>query len=248
MARFFLNQEQVTNTSVKITGEDAHHIARVLRHKVGDEIECAPNTGEIHIVRLTHVEANLVEGVIVDSFMSNQESPLVTRLYQGLAKGDKMDFVIQKAVELGVSEIIPYTSRYTVVKLNQAQQLKRLERWERIAREAAKQSKRARLPMVHSLVQFDQLLQNLEVQASAGELILVPYEHEKQVRLKDIECSKPKAVSILIGPEGGFHPTEVAQAMERGAWVLSLGPRILRTETAGLVALSLVGCRWGDLG
>jgi 16S rRNA (uracil1498-N3)-methyltransferase len=148
VARFFLNQEQVTNTSVKITGEDAHHIARVLRHKVGDEIECAPNTGEIHIVRLTHVEANLVEGVIVDSFMSNQESPLVTRLYQGLAKGDKMDFVIQKAVELGVSEIIPYTSRYTVVKLNQAQQLKRLERWERIAREAAKQSKRARLPTI----------------------------------------------------------------------------------------------------
>lgn len=247
VARFFLEQEYLRSESVRITGEDAHHISRVLRLKIGDEIECAPGTGEIHVVRLTRVEGDLVEGIIVDSYLSSEESPIITRLYQGLAKGDKMDFTIQKAVELGISEIVPYTSRYTVVKLNQAQQKRRLQRWERIAREAAKQSKRARLPIVQPLVEFSGLLERLEIHRAAGELILIPYEHEKQVRLQDIECSQPKAVSVLIGPEGGFHPTEVAEVVERGAHVITLGPRILRTETAGLVALSLVGYRWGDL-
>ena len=247
MARFFLDQEQFTNTSVRITGEDAHHIARVLRFKAGDEIECSPNTGEIHVVRLTHVAGDLVEGVIFDSFISNQESPLVTRLYQGLPKGDKMDFVVQKAVELGVSEIIPYTSHYTVVKPNQDQQRKRLERWDRIAREAAKQSKRARLPIVHPPVEFDELLERLEIHASAGELILVQYEHEKQTRLKNIDCPRPKAVSVLIGPEGGFHPTEVAQTMERGAWVISLGPYFTYRD-CWPSGPEFVGLSLGDLG
>ena len=185
-----------------------------------------------------------VEGDVVQRFRSYQEPPIRLRLYQGLAKGDKMDFVIQKAVELGVKEIVPFTSQYTVVKLEASAAEKRLRRWQRIADEAAKQCLRAELPVVRPLISFEQVLADLK-EGPKDKLVLLPYEHEEKQGIKSVPTGEWGAVSIIIGPEGGFHPAEVEAARENGAKVVSLGPRILRTETAGLVALSLVGYRWG---
>ncbi|HHT73137.1 MAG TPA: 16S rRNA (uracil(1498)-N(3))-methyltransferase [Firmicutes bacterium] len=247
VARFFLTDQNVIGEKVRITGEDAHHITRVLRLQAGDHVEVAFGSGEIGIVELTSVKSDGVEGDVVQRFRSYQEPPIRLRLYQGLAKGDKMDFVIQKAVELGVKEIVPFTSQYTVVKLEASAAEKRLRRWQRIADEAAKQCLRAELPVVRPLISFEQVLADLK-EGPKDELVLLPYEHEEKQGINSVPTGEWGAVSIIIGPEGGFHPAEVEAARENGAKVVSLGPRILRTETAGLVALSLVGYRWGDLG
>jgi 16S rRNA (uracil1498-N3)-methyltransferase len=245
--RFFLTDNNVSGTLVRISGDDAHHVARVLRLRPGDHIEVAFGSGEIGIVELRTVCRDAVEGQIVQRFRSYQEPPLLLRLYQGLGKGDKMDFVIQKAVELGVKEVIPFVSQYTVVKLDSAAASKRVQRWQRIAQEAAKQCLRAELPVVMPIVSFDRVLEELKAKTQ-DELVLLPYEHEERLGIKSVPVQHCRGVSIVIGPEGGFHPDEVEAARRLGAWVVSLGPRILRTETAGLVALSLVGYRWGDLG
>lgn len=247
MARFFLSDQNVSGVQVRITGEDAHHIARVLRLRPGNHIEVAFGTCEIGLVKLAAVTKDAVEGEVVQRFRSYQEPPLALRLYQGLAKGDKLDFVVQKAVELGVKEIIPFMSQYTVVRLDAEAAEKRVRRWQRIAEEAAKQCLRAELPAVRPVVSFDQVLAELNARPR-DELALLPYEHEEQQSIKGLPDGEWRTVSIIIGPEGGFHPDEVEAARKAGAVVVSLGPRILRTETAGLVALSLVGYRWGDLG
>lgn len=247
MPRFFLTDENIMGTRVRITGDDAHHIVRVLRLKAGDHIEVAFGTGEIGVVELTSLRKDAVEGKVVQRFRSYQEPPLRLRLFQGLAKGDKMDFVIQKAVELGVKEIVPFTSQYTVVKLEAEAQARRQKRWQRIAEEAAKQCLRTELPLVRPLISFHEVLAELK-ERPQDELVLLPYEHEEKQGIKRLPPEEWGAVSVIIGPEGGFHPHEVEAARAVGASVVSLGPRILRTETAGLVALSLVGYRWGDLG
>lgn len=248
MARFFLASNQLQNGQVTISGADAHHISRVLRLQKGDTIECVFQKGPVCLVELTKIAGQIVEGRILQTKADDRESPLRLTLFQGLAKGAKMDFVVQKAVELGVREIIPYSSRYTVVKLGPAQAEARLQRWNRIAQEAAKQCGRTRLPFVSGVQSFAEVLVNVERRLGWGELVLVPFEGEKERGLKEIEDQKPEAAAVLIGPEGGFHGQEVQELVRRGASVITLGPRILRTETAGLVALSLLGYKWGDLG
>lgn len=246
-ARFFLKQGQYSAGRIEIRGDDAHHITRVLRLQAGDQIECVGEDELVYLVELEEL-GSVVLGKVIQTKQSFQESPLHLTLFQGLAKGDKMDLVIQKAVELGVQEIIPFTSRYTVVKLTEKQALSRQERWERIAYEAAKQSSRSRLPVVHKLHSFPELVLNVEKRLSQDNLVLLAYEGETQNKLKELDVAKPSSVSVLVGPEGGFSLEEVEALTSTGAQSLSLGPRILRTETAGLVALSLLGYRWGDLG
>lgn len=246
-ARFFIEQDQLILDAVTITGDDAHHITRVLRLQAGDIIECVARDEHIYLVELQQI-GNTVFGKVIETTLNSQESPLQLTLFQGLAKGDKMDLVIQKAVELGVQEIIPFTSRYTVVKLTEKQAKSRQERWERIAYEAAKQSGRTRLPIVRQVQSFPEVVSNVQSRINQNEVVFLAYEGETQTGLKGLELEKPNHASILVGPEGGFSPDEAHSLTEVGAHSLSLGPRILRTETAGLVALSLLGYRWGDLG
>lgn len=247
MARFFVNESDITGQLVKISGPDAHHISRVLRLKPDDYIEVVLGSGKIGKVKLIAFADDLVEGQIVQSYQADQESPINLRLYQGLAKGDKMDLVVQKAVELGVTEIIPFSSRFTVVKLDGAAAEKRRQRWQRIAEEAAKQCRRTQIPNVSPVMGFQEVLDQLSVR-DEEHLVLLPYENEERQGIKDLEVGSCSTVSVIIGPEGGFHVQEVEGAQQIGAKIITLGPRILRTETAGLVALSLVGYRWGDLG
>lgn len=248
MARFFLEKKQQQAQRIEIAGEDAHHISAVLRLQEGDSIECVGKEGQVHLVEITDMATGIVFGEIKKTFTTDEESPLYLSLFQGLAKGNKMDFVVQKAVELGVSEIVPFTSRYTVVRLKDNQVQTRLRRWRRIAAEAAKQCGRTSLPKVKRIHSFADVLDEVKKRGMKEEVVLLPYEGERQLGLKEITNSRPKAVTVIIGPEGGFHGEEVEQLSELEARIISLGPRILRTETAGLVALSLIGYKWGDLG
>lgn len=247
LSRFFIKPGHIENGWVTITGDDAHHITRVLRLQPGDLIECVDYDEQVHQVELKELGASVV-GRVHRTRQFSQESPLHLTLFQGLAKGDKMDLIVQKAVELGVQDIIPFSSRYTVVQLTEKQATTRQGRWERIAHEAAKQSRRTRLPVVHELHSFQEVLGSIQTRRGQGDLVLLAYEGEKYKGLGRIDAHKPTSVAVLIGPEGGFSPEEVAELTQLGAQTWSLGPRILRTETAGLVALSLLGYKWGDLG
>ncbi len=230
---------------MQIDGSDAHHITRVLRLQPGDEIECIAVNGLVHLVEISEVGAT-VRGTVKKTVAAAGESPLPIALFQGLAKGDKMDWVVQKAVELGVAEIIPFISRFTVVRLNAKQEQARGQRWERIAQEAAKQCGRTKLPDIRPIHNWEQLVSAVEERVGRRELVLLAYEGEANKGVGGI-VRTPDAVSVLIGPEGGFAGAEVERLTEAGAETISLGPRILRTETAGLAALSLIGYRWGDL-
>ncbi len=201
---------------------------------------------QVHLVEIEAVGPQVV-GTVLETVLRSQESPLRLTLFQGLAKGDKMDFVVQKAVELGAAEIVPFSSYHTVVKLGEKQQEAKRARWQRIALEAAKQSKRTRVPAVGEVHTFAAVAARVKSASRLGELVVLAYEGEKQVGLRDLDAGG-QAVSAVIGPEGGFSPAEVGELISAGAKVCSLGPRILRTETAGLVLLSLVGYKWGDLG
>lgn len=246
LVRFFIEHEQLRNGEVTITGSDAHHITRVLRLGPGEIIECVDPEGLLHLVRIEEAGA-AVRGKVEETRKGLQESPLHLVLFQGLTKGEKMDLVVQKAVELGAAAIVPFTSRYTVVQLGDKQAEKRVERWERIAREAAKQCGRTRLPRVERVHSFAEVVDRVRAAADREHLVLAAYEAERERRISEIQAA-PKAISAIVGPEGGFTPQEIAQLEEAGAVICTLGPRILRTETAGLVLLSILGYRWGDLG
>lgn len=246
LARFFLQPGQLQNDQVMITDDDAHHITRVLRLGIDDEIECVDRMGQVHLVRIREV-GKMVFGTVVGVLEFSQESPLTLTLFQGLAKGDKMDLVIQKAVELGVHEVIPFLSRYTVVKLDEKQAKTKHTRWQRIALEAAKQSGRTYVPVVHQPRSFADLVGSIAAGHDQGSLTILAYEAEQHIGIRDVDA-RPQAVAVIVGPEGGFAPEEVKALAQAGAQVCSLGPRILRTETAGLVLLSIVGYKWGDLG
>lgn len=246
LARFFLQTGQLDSGRVRIYGDDAHHITRVLRLRVNDKIECVNQDGKVYQVRLAKLGSEVI-GVVEGVLHSDPESPLVVTLYQGLAKGDKMDLVIQKAVELGAAEIIPFTSSYTVVKLEDKRAKARHQRWQRIALEAAKQSGRTRVPEVSELHSFPEVVNSVQGRQNEGELAVLAYEAEKTQGIKALQ-KQPARVSVIVGPEGGFAPEEVESLKFAGAKTVTLGPRILRTETAGLVLLSIIGYRWGDLG
>ncbi len=246
LARFFLKAGQIHGDQVAISGDDAHHITRVLRLRAGDEVEGVDPAGQVHRILLGEVGSK-VRGCLVGMVESAQESPLFMTLFQGLAKGDKMDLVIQKAVELGATEIVPFTSRYTVVRLEEKQAKTRQTRWERIALEAAKQSGRTRIPIIGGLHTFSVLSEAVQVRCAQGDLVIVAYEGETKMGIGSLDDPK-QGVSVIVGPEGGFAPHEVEALALAGAKVCTLGPRILRTETAGLVLLSMIGYKWGDLG
>jgi 16S rRNA (uracil1498-N3)-methyltransferase len=246
LARFFLGPGQPRGNDCEIWGDDAHHITRVLRLRPGDEIECIDTEGLLHKVEITET-GDPVRGLVRETESAHYEPPLSITLFQGLAKGDKMDWVVQKAVELGAAEVVPFSSRFTVVKLADKQRETRRQRWERIAVEAAKQCGRTRLPQVSPVLGWQELVSEVKRRIGEGELVLLAYEGEEKRTLSRI-TAEPSAVSIVIGPEGGFAPDEAELLAEAGVEPISLGPRILRTETAGVVALSLIGYRWGDLG
>lgn len=238
---------------VSLSEADAAHAARVLRLSPGSPVVVCDGRGYEYEAELVTVEPRATTARIKRGRLSAAEPWLALTLAQGIAKGDKMDLVVQKAVEVGVSRVLPLATARTVVRLEEAKAAARVQRWQRIAYEAAKQSGRARIPAVAAVHSWSELWRRDDLG-----VVLVPWEGEPARRLLETARALLPArpaqggpsiqLTVVIGPEGGLTEDEIALARENGAYPVSLGPRILRTETAGLVAASLVLAAAGDLG
>lgn len=247
MRLFFVSPTQWSEERVTITGRDVHHIGRVLRLKAGDVIAVSDGEGRVSRVRIERLGEEAVEGSVVEAAeVFADEGPSIT-LVQGLPKGRKFDLIIQKSVELGVGRILPVATARTVVSLEGRRAAERLERWRRIAREAAKQCRRPTIPEVAPLVKLETFIRNLGP-PEAGQLRLLLWE-EASEPLREVlaRTSRPSSVVCLVGPEGGFEEAEAALATEAGFAPASLGPRILRTETAPLALLAVLQFALGSL-
>ena len=238
MYRFFVSPDQIGDKSIVITGSDVKHIRSVLRMRPGEEIRiCTGEDDRDFKCRIAEVREDEVEAEILWTEHTQAELPSKITLFQGLPKSDKMELIIQKAVELGAFQVVPVMMQRCIVKLTDSKAQVRVKRWNAISESAAKQSKRMLIPQVTDVLSFREAVR------AAGELdcILLPYEcaedmeHTRQI-LRQIEPGK--SIGIFIGPEGGFEPDEVEMLTQAGAQVITLGRRILRTETAGMTLLS----------
>lgn len=244
MHRFYVDNLSELNKSVTIEGEDVNHIKNVLRLTVGDSITVSDGSSRDYECVIASI-SDVVTADIVDIHDCNAELPVKLRLFQGVPKADKFELIIQKAVELGAAEIIPVMMERTVVKLDDKKQDKKLERYRKIAEAAAKQSRRGIIPEVSSYISFKNAVKTLtEADDKVKRMILVPYESaEGMDYARNIIASAGEydEIDIFIGPEGGFADSEIELAKQNGASIISLGNRILRTETAGLAILSILG-------
>ncbi len=239
MHHFFVTPDQVKEEYIYIEGTDVNHVKNVLRMKIGEELEICDGTQRKYLCEIEEMTAEYVCAKIKEELGADTELPSKIYLFQGLPKGDKMELIIQKAVELGVFEIIPVAAKRAVVKLDDKKAGKKVERWQAIAEGGAKQSGRSVIPKVKGVMSWKEALQY----ASALDVVLVPYELAEGMReTKEIisAITPGQSVGIFIGPEGGFETSEVESAMAVGAKAITLGKRILRTETAGLTTLSIL--------
>lgn len=239
MYRFFVKPESVGEETIVISGKDVNHIKNVLRMKRGEEILVSDGVNRDYHCRIVAVDDSAVEAEIIDVDGAKTELPAKIFLFQGLPKSDKMEWIIQKAVELGVFEIFPVSTKRTIVKLDKKKEETKLKRWNMISESAAKQSKRIIIPKVNSVISFSRAVK----EAADFDVLLIPYENAFNMAetKKEIEKIRPgQKVGVFIGPEGGFCQSEIDLAMEAGVKPVTLGKRILRTETAGMMMLSVM--------
>ncbi len=245
MHRFQINPEDVQGEHLYIRGSEAHHLARVLRLDLGEELAVFDNSGLEYRARVREISPGEVLCEVISSVHSTSESPLDVYLLQGLPKGDKMELILQKTTELGVKAIFPVRTGRAVVQLTGQKAVDRVARWQKITVEAAKQCGRSIAPVVSEIRSLEQALQSLPI----GCTVLAAYEGEKTRGLAhELKNLQGNSLALLIGPEGGFDPEEIGFLTSQGAKSVSLGPRILRTETAGLAALTMALYHRGDLG
>lgn len=246
MHRFFVDKDNITESNIEIIGEDVKHIKNVLRLDIDSVISICDKEENDYIVKIKEINKHNILCEIIEKYKSKGEPPIEINLYQGIPKSSKMDIIVQKATEIGVRKIIPVITDRTVVKIqDRKKEDKKIDRWQRIAEEAAKQSKRGLIPEVTNILTLKEVVNIL----TNEDFVLVPYENENQVSLKDVINSyKGKKINILIGPEGGFEESEINELKNINAHIVTLGPRILRTETAGLTTSAIVLYELGDLG
>jgi len=239
MHHFFVQMEQITDHQISISGKDVNHIKNVLRMKIGEEMLVSGSDGSSYCCKIRSLSQDQVETEILYKRTKDTELPAKLYLFQGLPKGDKMEMVVQKAVELGVFEIIPVTTKRTVVKLDQKKEGSKIKRWNNISESAAKQSMRTVIPKVKGVMNFPEAI----LYAGGFSCNMIPYENEKGIEETREMVSQIKPgmeVGVFIGPEGGFEEEEILFAREHGVKPITLGKRILRTETAGLTMLSVL--------
>lgn len=239
MYRFYIEPSQKQGDSIEIIGEDVNHIKNVLRMKNGEKFILCDGAGTDYLCELAGSKERNLVATILEEKKSDTELPVRLVLYQGLPKKDKMELIIQKAVELGATEIVPVVTKRTIVKTEGGKEEKKLTRWQAIAESAAKQSGRGVIPQVCPIHTWKEALASME----NLDYNVILYENAKGMR-PTAEClkvaGKKDSIGIFVGPEGGFTEEEVAQTVEHGGACLSLGKRILRTETAGLAMLSML--------
>ena len=239
MHHFFVDSSRIKENKIYIEGADVNHIRNVLRMRAGEDARISDGEGNDYLCCLESTEQGIAVFDILKKQENDTELPARLYLFQGVPKGDKMEWIVQKAVELGVYQILPVSTKRSVVKLDANKAKKKRERWQAIAKGAAEQSGRGMVPEVTEILKWQEALEA----AKDMDVLLIPYEladgMEKTKML--LESVKPgQAVGIFIGPEGGFESWEVEQAESLGALAVTLGRRILRTETAGLAVLSVL--------
>lgn len=246
MPRFFVRQNRISDGNISIIGEDAHHIARSLRMAIGEQLTVCDMQGNEYQCEIScfNEDKEVIAKVLSQKHSENEPKVFIT-LFQALPKGDKLDTVIQKAVECGVSRIVPFQSERCVVKIKSEAEQKKSERRRRISEEAAKQCGRSVIPEIADSVSFKEAVH----QAVSNDLILFCYEGDGTMPLGQIlkkyygsEDQKPQSIAVVIGSEGGFSLNEAEYAKENGAVLTGLGKRILRTETASGFVLACLVC------
>lgn len=238
MYQFFVEDAQISERDVVIEGSDVNHIKNVLRMKCGEKIRISSASGRNFYCEIAEFSGEMVRADIVEELEEDTELPNKIYLFQGLPKSDKMEFIVQKAVELGVHEIIPVSMKNCVVKLDEKKAASKVNRWQEIAKSAAKQSKRSLIPSVSMPLSYKLAVER----AKELDIVLVPYENERgmQATREVIAAIEPgQSIGIFIGPEGGFDSSEI-EFVREDAHLISLGNRILRTETAGLATLAML--------
>ena len=239
MYRFFVEESQIYNGTVHITGSDVNHIKNVLRMRPGEKILVSTGGEKEYHCAVSDFPEGEVLAAVEEVTAADRELPSGIVLFQGLPKGDKMELIIQKAVELGATEIVPVEMKRCVVKLDRKKEESKLKRWNAIAESAAKQSGRMMIPQVHSVLTMKEAF----AYAKGFDVNLIPYELAEGMKETKAILDQVKPgmrVGIFIGPEGGFDVEEVEAAMTEGIHPITLGRRILRTETAGMTMLSIL--------
>jgi len=238
MQRYFVEPEQFSETEITITGDDVHHIVRVMRAREGEQILVSDGAGRTALARLTALSTREVKAQVVEMMTEQRELPVRVTIGQGLPKGEKMEWILQKGTELGAYSFFPFSSERTIVRLDAKKEAKKLERWRKIIKEAAEQSHRSLLPQLLPPASFREVLEQGKKYSHRA----IAYEKEEGTTLHPLLESMREGDSllILVGPEGGFSSEEIAVAEAAGFLPVSLGPRILRTETASQYILSAV--------
>ena len=239
MYQFFVDDAQIGKEFITIIGSDVNHIKNVLRMKPGEKIRVSNQKGQDYFCSIIELGDDFVQADLLDSEAANTELSSKIYLFQALPKGDRMETVIQKAVELGVHEIIPVAMKYCVAKSDAKKAENKRKRWQAIAESAAKQSKRSLIPVVHEVMSFKEALSY----AKECKVNLVPYENERGMEATKeavLELKKDDTISVMIGPEGGFSEEEIELVKEENMKIISLGKRILRTDTAAVATLSML--------
>jgi 16S rRNA (uracil1498-N3)-methyltransferase len=238
MYQFFVDDSQIGKEYVTITGSDVNHIKNVLRMRIGEKIRISSESGQDYFCEIAELTDDFVQADILDEKASSTELPSKIYLFQGLPKGERMEYIIQKAVELGVYEIIPVSMKYCVVKLDEKKAANKIKRWQAISESAAKQSKRSMIPKIHPVMSF----REAAAYAATCDLRILPYENERgmSATVETLQKVQPgQSISVFIGPEGGFAQEEV-DAVRDDMDIISLGKRILRTDTAAICTMSML--------
>ena len=247
MPKFFVAENQINNNKITIIGNDVNHIKNVLRQKSGDKITiCDISKEQDYLCEIDKIEEKSIDCNIIEKLENNTESNVKVTIFQGLPKADKMELVIQKSVELGVYDITPLQMKRCVVKLNEKDKIKKIERWQKISEGAAKQCGRNIIPTINNVIN----VKNICNQIPNYDIVLVAYEKENKNTLKNelenlknmVKETKQEKIKIavVIGPEGGLEEQDVKMLKENNAKVITLGKRILRTETVALNTLSII--------
>ena len=240
MPRFFVKTEQIRENEIIIIGEDVKHIKNVLRKQIGDILEiCNQETGKTYKCEISELrEQEIINNIIEET--TSTEDKIKVDIYQGLPKADKMELIIQKSIELGANAIIPVEMKRCVVKLDSKSESKKIERWQKIAESAAKQSGRNTVPEIRHIIKVEDIAKLKNEYDS----IIVCYENEKENYIKNellkLKCKQEIRIAIVIGPEGGLEEKDVEYLKQNGAAIVTLGNRILRTETVALNLLSII--------
>jgi 16S rRNA (uracil1498-N3)-methyltransferase len=236
MHRFFVHPQAIHHTTVVLDEAIAHQLRSVLRMRPGARIVVLDNQGWEYEIELTEITSKGARGTVIEKRPASGEPSVTVTLYQCVLKKDNFEWVLQKGTEIGVSRFVPVISQRTVIADDERIKANKLPRWERIIREAAEQSHRGRLPELDAPIAFEQAL----IEAASADVALIPWEKETACTLREVLLGTAEAVALIIGPEGGFEDGEIDLAQQHGVQPITLGPRILRAETAAAAAALLV--------